>query len=163
MNFQTCLYQKLKLGPPRYPVTFLPITGELSRKRPVECDRNPPLSASSVTFYQHFSWEFHFLLSRIGPLDTWRGSALLRPWYLTKLNKMFTEHWQIVIKTSLTDRWRCSKVTWQFFFCHFQIFGPKVFFQFFLGIFPIRITFLGAFLKSSLNFLFDNVKKHCKI
>jgi len=40
-----------------------------SRERPVECDRKPPLSASSVTFYQHFSWEFRALLPRIRHQD----------------------------------------------------------------------------------------------
>jgi len=44
---------------------------ELSREISTECDKNPPLSASSVTFYQHFSWEFRFLLSKIGPLNSW--------------------------------------------------------------------------------------------
>jgi len=40
-----------------------------TRERPVECDKNSPLSACSVTFYQHFSWEYRFLLSRTGPLE----------------------------------------------------------------------------------------------
>jgi len=38
---------------------------ELSRERPEECDRNLPLSVSSVTFCQHFSWEFRSLILRI--------------------------------------------------------------------------------------------------
>jgi len=42
---------------------------ELSRETSIECDRNSPLSVSSVTFYQHFSWDFRSLLSRIRWLD----------------------------------------------------------------------------------------------
>jgi len=47
----------------------------------VECDRNPPLSASSVTFYQNTSLK-NSLLSRIGPqeVNSWNlgeGGLLL--------------------------------------------------------------------------------------